>query len=128
MCAVRKNSAYRSEEPSEAPSLFVCGVRRPKVESQAELHGLCGALDSLLVSRGELGAFLEHSGSVGSCGKWSILTGLRGWKLMLYCWQGRCGYCGWLASMPQAAKVIAHVSAACQPATNQQPLTTLHVI
>ena len=65
---------------------------------------------------GELGAFLEHSGSVGSCGKWSILTGLRGWNFMLYCWHGRCGHCGWLASMPQAAKVMAHM---CLQPANQ---------
>ena len=68
-----------------------------------------------MVSPGALGAvFLEHCGSVGSCGKWSILTGLRGWKFMLCCWHGRCGSCGWLTSVLQAAKVTAYMPAACQ--------------
>ena len=51
-CVVWANSAHRSEESSEATSILVRGVRRPKVEPKADLHGLCGALDSLLVSSG----------------------------------------------------------------------------
>ncbi len=50
---------------------------------------------------------MELCGSIGSRTKWSILTGLRGWNFSLYCWHGRCGHCGWLASMLQAAQVMA---------------------
>ena len=49
---VRANSAHRPEESSKATSILIRGVRRPKVEPQVDLHGLCGALDSLLVSSG----------------------------------------------------------------------------